>query len=101
MSPPTEQARYDKLFDELHNPLYDDCLKFSALTFVVKLTNVKFLYKWSDHSFEALHKLLQEALHVRNRYPKSYYKTKKLLCDVGLGYEQINVCKHDCALFYN
>ena len=52
MRPPAEQARYDKLFEELHNPMYDDCLKFSTL--IVKLINVKVLYKWSDRSFVAL-----------------------------------------------
>ena len=101
MRPPAEQARYDKLFEELHNPLYDDCMKFSALTFIVKLMNVKVLYKWSDRSFVALLKLLHEALPVGNRCPRTYYETRKLLCDVGLGYEHIDVCKHDCTLFYN
>ena len=33
--------------------------------------------------------------------PKSYYETRKMLCNVGLGYEHIDVCKCDCALFYN
>ncbi|KAL5573205.1 hypothetical protein UlMin_022802 [Ulmus minor] len=101
MRPPAEQARYDKLFEELHNPLYDDCMKFSALTFIVKLMNVKVLYKWSDRSFVALLKLLHEALPVGNRCPRTYYETRKLLCDVGLGYEHIDICKHDCTLFYN
>ncbi|KAL5576570.1 hypothetical protein UlMin_018269 [Ulmus minor] len=101
MHPPAKQARYDKLFEELHNLLYDDCMKFLALTFIVKLMNVKVLYKWSDRSFVALLKLLHEALPVGNRYPMTYYETRKLLCDVGLGYEHIDVCKHDCTFFYN
>ena len=39
-------------------------------------------------------------LHAGNRCPDSYYSTRKMLCDVGLGYEQIDVCKYDCSLFY-
>ena len=99
MHPPTEQARYNKSFEELHNSLYDDCSKISASTFIFKLINVKVLYKWSDRSFVALLKLLHEALSVGNRCPRTYYETRKLLCDVGLGYEHIDVCKHDCTLF--
>ena len=57
MRPPAEQARYDK---------------FSALTFIVKLMNVKVLYKWSDRSFVALLKLLHKDLPVENRCPRSY-----------------------------
>ena len=32
-------------------------------------------------------------------FPASYYDAKKILRDLGLGYETIHVCKYDCALF--
>ena len=32
--------------------------------------------------------------------PKSYTAAKSVLCEVGLGYETIHVCKFDCALFW-
>ena len=44
-------------------------------------------------------KLLHEVLPEGNHCPETYYDTRKLLFDVGLGYEQINVCEHDCTLF--
>ncbi|CAH9069914.1 unnamed protein product [Cuscuta epithymum] len=58
------------------------------------------MHKWSDSSFEMLLKLLQEVFPQSNNCPKSYYETRKLLCDVGLGYELIDVCQFDCILFY-
>ncbi|XP_057771556.1 uncharacterized protein LOC130992829 [Salvia miltiorrhiza] len=92
-------ARYEKLFEVVHNPLYEGCGE-SALTFVVKLMNIKVLNKWSDKSFEMLLKLLHEVLPQDNNCPDSYYNTRKLLCEVGLGYDTIDVCQYDCAIFY-
>lgn len=88
------------MYDALNNPLYKGCESFSALTFIVKLMNIKVMYKWSDNSFKMLLKLLHEVLPEGNNCPKSYYDTRKLLCDLGLGYEQIDVCQYDCALFH-
>ena len=45
-------------------------------------------------------KLLHEMFPAGNRCPDNYYNRRKLLCDVSLGYEQIDVCKYDCLLFY-
>ncbi|KAL5579995.1 hypothetical protein UlMin_012437 [Ulmus minor] len=98
---PADSERYDNLSDQLKTPLYDGCNDtISALTFVVKLMHLKVLNKWTDRSFDMLIKLLQEVLPAGNRCPDSYYSTRKMLCDVGLGYEQIDVCKYDCSLFY-
>ena len=30
----------------------------------------------------------------------SYYKAKKMLCDLGLRYESIHACENDCVLFW-
>jgi hypothetical protein len=32
-------------------------------------------------------------------FTKSYEEAKRVLSNVGLGYEAIHVCKHECALF--
>ncbi|KAK1431789.1 hypothetical protein QVD17_08446 [Tagetes erecta] len=32
--------------------------------------------------------------------PKNHYEAKKYLRTLGLGYESIHACKHDCALFW-
>lgn len=52
-----ENIRYEKLYEAVRNPLYEGCGE-SALTFVVKLMNIKVMNKWSDKSFETLLKLL-------------------------------------------
>ena len=62
--------------------------------------HLKVLNKWTDRSFDMLLKLLQEVFPAGKQYPDSYYSTRKMLCDVGLGYEQIDMYKYDCSLFY-
>ncbi|XP_062104736.1 uncharacterized protein LOC133816064 [Humulus lupulus] len=62
--------------------------------------NLKVLNKWTDKSFDGLLECLREILPEGNHCPGNYYQTRKLLCEVGLGYEQIGVCQYDCALFY-
>uniref|UniRef100_A0A803QHC9 Transposase-associated domain-containing protein n=1 Tax=Cannabis sativa TaxID=3483 RepID=A0A803QHC9_CANSA len=69
-SPFNVDDKYDALFESLHKS-FDDLLEF-----------------------------LREILPEGNHCPMNYYQTRKLLCEVGLGYEQIDVCQYDCALFY-
>ena len=43
--------------------------------------------------------LLQQVLPNGGTLPKSHYKARKMLNDLGLGYISIHDCKYDCALF--
>ncbi|KAD4180135.1 hypothetical protein E3N88_28726 [Mikania micrantha] len=61
--------------------------------------NLKVMNKWTDNSSELLN-LLHEVLPDGNNFPKSYYDVRMLLCEAGLGYELIDVCQYDCAIFY-
>ncbi|XP_062119368.1 uncharacterized protein LOC133833127 [Humulus lupulus] len=98
--PRNSNDKYDALLDSVHNPLYENCTKFSVLSVVVKLMNLKVINKWTDKGFDDLLKCLKEMLPDGNHCPISYYQTRRLLSEVGLGYEQIDVCQYDCALFY-
>ncbi|XP_062112702.1 uncharacterized protein LOC133823866 [Humulus lupulus] len=55
---------------------------------------------WSNKSFDLLLDLLSKAFPKDNKIPRSYYDAKKMLRDLGLGYETIHVCEYDCALFW-
>lgn len=43
--------------------------------------------------------LLKEAFPT-NTIPTSYYKSTKILRDLGLNYVSIHACKYDCSLFW-
>ncbi|KAL6347000.1 hypothetical protein AAG906_012251 [Vitis piasezkii] len=97
----TTHGKFDYLLGEANKELYPGCKKFSALTFLVKLMHIKVLNRWSDKSFDMLLQVLVDAFPERSNIPKTYYDTKKMLRDLGLGYDSIHACKYDCALFWN
>ncbi|KAI3465172.1 hypothetical protein Pfo_021835 [Paulownia fortunei] len=72
------------MFEEAHRELYFGCTNFSAFSFLVKLMHVKVLNGWSNKSFNI-----------------SHYEAKKILRELGLGYESIHACKNDCFLFWD
>ena len=69
------------------------------LKFFGKIDALKILNKWTNRSFDKLLKLLKEAFPEGCKFLYSHYVAKKLLAKLGLGYESIHVCKHDCSLF--
>ncbi|XP_074379633.1 uncharacterized protein LOC141720881 isoform X1 [Apium graveolens] len=91
--------KYDALFKSLHMPLFDKC-KIFVLSAVVRLMKIKVLNKMTDKAFEDILKFLKEILPEHSSCPENYYHTRKLLCEVGLGYEHIDVFQYDCAIFY-
>ncbi|RVX01357.1 hypothetical protein CK203_031234 [Vitis vinifera] len=96
----TTHGKFDYLLGEANKELYPGCKKFSALTFLVKLMHIKILNRWSDKSFDMLLQVLVDAFPKRSNIPKTYYDAKKMLRDLGLGYDSIHACKYDCALFW-
>ena len=96
----TTHGKFDYLLGEGNKELYPGCKKFSALTFLVKLMHIKVLNRWSDKSFDMLLQVLVDAFPERSNIPKTYYDVKKMLRDLGLGYDSIHACKYDCALFW-
>ncbi|XP_020242858.1 uncharacterized protein LOC109821073 [Asparagus officinalis] len=92
--------KYDYLFNEAQRELYPGCTKFSALSFITKLMQIKIDGRWSNKSFKNLLKLLNDSYPKGASIPTSNYEAKNMLLELGLGYESIHACKYDCALFY-
>ncbi|CAK8577436.1 unnamed protein product [Lathyrus sativus] len=93
-----ESTKFYQLVKQNEEMLYPNCKKYSELSFMVHLYHLKFLNRWSDKSFSMLLDLLRDVLPEENIFPKSYYKTKKIISRLGLGYEKIHVCPNDCIL---
>ncbi|KAM6565737.1 hypothetical protein CsatA_024865 [Cannabis sativa] len=91
---------YDELFEEIEAELYPGCHWISSLNFLAKLLHLKVRGKIPIGVFDELLKLLNLAFPKGNKIPSTYYEAKKRLKKLGLGYESIHVCEHDCCLFY-
>ena len=86
---------FASLFEKAHSPLYPGSRKMLALDFLTKMTHLKLLHCWSEESFDMILRLLNVALPEGVKLPTSYHDAKKLLQDLGLGYELIHTCKYD------
>ncbi|KAA0059165.1 uncharacterized protein E6C27_scaffold430G00850 [Cucumis melo var. makuwa] len=90
---------FKKLPIDAEKPLYEGCKKYTKLSTLVKLYNLKVRYGWSDISFSKLHKTLKEILPTTNELPNSLYEAKKTLGALGMEYEKIHACPNNCCLY--
>jgi hypothetical protein len=90
---------YEELVVDAEKPLYDGCTKFTKLSAVLKLYNLKAGNGWTDKSFTSLLELFSDMLPSQNTLPRRTYDAKKVLCSMGLNYEKIHACPNDCILY--
>ncbi|KAJ9556462.1 hypothetical protein OSB04_011076 [Centaurea solstitialis] len=93
--------KFQQLFVDSEKPLYPGCIKFTKLSAVLRLFNLKASSSWSDTSFTSLLEILHEMLPEDNELPVSLYQAKKLMCPMGLEIERIHACPNDCILYRN
>ncbi|XP_023756442.3 uncharacterized protein LOC111904991 [Lactuca sativa] len=96
-----DHQKFQQLFEDSEKPLYVGCTKFTKLSAVLKLLNLKANNGWSDKSFTSLLEILHEMLPEQNELPISLYQAKKLVCPMGLEIERIHACPNDCILYRN
>ncbi|CAH9133258.1 unnamed protein product [Cuscuta epithymum] len=90
---------FDSIQRDAEKPLYEGCSKYTRLSAVLKLFNLKAANGLSDKGFTELLKLLKDMLPMGNELPDSTYQAKKILCPMGLEVEKIHVCPNDCVLY--
>ncbi|XP_024043026.1 uncharacterized protein LOC112099786 [Citrus clementina] len=90
---------FKELLEQAEKPLYLGCTKFTKLSFLVKLFNVKGRFGWSDSSVSALLSVLADAFPKTNEIPTSMYEAKKTMSALGLEYVKIHACPNDCILY--
>ncbi|KAI3682163.1 hypothetical protein L2E82_50097 [Cichorium intybus] len=96
-----DYKKFQQLFVDSEKPLYAGCTKFTKLSAVLRLFNLKASNGWSDKSFTSLLELLHEMLPEENELPISLYQAKKLMCPMGMEIERIHACPNDCILYRN
>lgn len=94
-----EPEKFARLLKEEQCELYPGCLKYSVLSFLIKMLHVKSMRKWSNKSFDMMLSIFKDALPDGEKLPKFYHEAQKLLRDLGLGYTLIHACKYHCVLY--
>ncbi|KAA0040432.1 transposase [Cucumis melo var. makuwa] len=94
-----DPSGFEKLLNDAEKSLYEGCKKFTKLSTLVKLYNLKVRHGWSNISFSELLKALKDILSSPNDLPTSMYEAKKMLGALGMEYEKIHACPNDCCLY--
>lgn len=90
---------YKNLVNEASQELYPGCKTFSMLQFLVRLLNIKSMWRMSNRCFEEVLKLLKDVIPQGQFLPKNLHDAKKYINSVGLGYDSHDSCINDCILF--
>ena len=88
---------FEELLMNAEKPIYPDCAKFTKLSTLVRLFNIKARYCVSDKYSSELLSFLEELLPEGNEIPKSLYEAKKTLSTLGINYEKYHACPNDCV----
>ena len=80
-------------------PLSVGSTKFTRLSTILRLTNLKATNGWTDKSFTKLLVLLNVMLLKGNTLPIRNCNAKKILCPMGMKYKRIQACPNDCILY--
>ena len=90
---------YETMSANVETPLYVGSTKFTRLSAVSRLMNLKATHGWTDKIFTELLVLLSEMLPKGNTLPTWNHDAKKILCFMGMEYKRIHACSNDCILY--
>ncbi|KAK5843103.1 hypothetical protein PVK06_005536 [Gossypium arboreum] len=96
--PNEEAAKFYTLLGEMNEELYKGS-KFLKMSFYIRLFHLKCLGGWTGNSLTMLLELLREMFPFA-KIPQSCKDMKKVIKDLGLGYNKIHSCPNDCMLYW-
>ncbi|GJR89677.1 hypothetical protein Tco_0213688 [Tanacetum coccineum] len=100
---PTQATRneFEELYASANEELYPGCDYVTRLDFMAKFTYFKAKGRLTDSIFNEMLEFFQNVFPISKGFklPPSYYAIKKTFKMIGLGYESIHACEHDCCLF--
>ncbi|KAG8493197.1 hypothetical protein CXB51_010617 [Gossypium anomalum] len=97
--PNRKAVKFYKLLNEMNEELYEGS-KYSKISFCIRLFHLKCLGGWTENSFTMLLEFLRDMFPFA-KIPHSCKDMKKLIKDLGLGYDKIHSCPNDCMLYWS
>ena len=92
-------GNFDSVVRASQTELFSGCDKYTVLSAVLKLLNIKTRHNATDEIFSELFETIADMLPDGNGLPTSTYRAKKLVCPMGLDYKKIHACPRDCVLY--
>ncbi|XP_074323576.1 uncharacterized protein LOC141685328 [Apium graveolens] len=97
--PNSEARKFYRLVEEVKQPLYPGCTKFSRLSFMIRLYHLKCVHGITESAFGDLLVLIKDAFPEAN-VPLSFNAAKNIIKDLGLDYKKIHACPNSCILYW-
>ena len=94
-----DPTKFEKLLSDSEKPLYPGCTKYSKLSAIIMLYNLKATHGLSDVAFSEHLELFKDMLPKENVLPERTYEAKMTLSTMGLRYEKIHACPNSCILY--
>ncbi|CAM8940897.1 unnamed protein product [Rhodiola kirilowii] len=95
----TAQSFYD-LISASTNPAYEGCTTETELSSHMKLLQTKADYGLSVSAYDSICDYVQSLANCENRMPTSFNHSKKIVSDLGMGYQRIDLCVNGCMIYY-
>nr|GEW63825.1 hypothetical protein [Tanacetum cinerariifolium] len=99
--PPNPEAKkfYD-LVSRAKELLYKGCEKHSTLSAMSRLLNIKSDFNISQSCYDCIMQAVKEFI-PDSTLCFNYYESKKIVSQLGLGYQKIDVYPNGCMIYYN
>ncbi|KAL9687164.1 hypothetical protein QQ045_031562 [Rhodiola kirilowii] len=98
---PNEIAmEFYNLFKSTCDPAYEGCTTETELSMHMKLLQTKTDYNLSEAAYNSICQILQGLADSDNRLPKLFSQSKKIIKDLAMGYQRIDVCGNGCLIYY-
>ena len=89
---------FESLKNDAEKSLYVGS-KFTKLSVVLRLYNLKAKNRWNNKSFTSLLKLLKDMFSKEYKLPDHTYKAKKIMRSMNMNYKKIHAYPNDCILY--
>ena len=99
--PNIDAKRFYEMLAAANQPLYDGCSEgLSKLSLAARMMNIKNDYDLPEKCMDACRELFKEYLPEDNASAESYYEIQKLVHNLGLPSEMIDVCIDNCMIYW-
>ncbi|CAM8891125.1 unnamed protein product [Rhodiola kirilowii] len=95
-----EANRFFNILNSCSDPAYEGCTTDTELSINMKMLATKANYGLSEGAFNAVCDTMKNLIGGENNIPSSFKQAKKLVADLGMGYQRIDVCVGGCMIYY-
>jgi hypothetical protein len=93
-------ARFYNLLRDADKPLLDGCKKHTKLSAVTQLFNLTSDFFMSESCYERMIVIIKSMLPDSKRLPNNFYRSKRMVRELGLEYQKIDAYPNYCQLYY-